>query len=145
MRDPKTKDDRNVLDNSIEQFKHNLNFAPKSNDIAKIQAISNRVKIKGGDDVEMELKGDEGKAMKTDRDDECACQHGGGCVAGVCLCPLGYAGSRCEITLDLKVSETGTLVPNHLPRNHIEIEMNASSSSTRNCALLDIGLSQRAP
>ncbi|CAG9135670.1 unnamed protein product [Plutella xylostella] len=103
MRDPKTKDDRNVLDNSIEQFKHNLNFAPKSNDISKIQAISNRVKIKGGDDVEMELKGDEGKAMKTDRDDECACQHGGGCVAGVCLCPLGYAGSRCEITLDLKV------------------------------------------
>ncbi|KAG7296540.1 hypothetical protein JYU34_020329 [Plutella xylostella] len=102
MRDPKTKDDRNVLDNSIEQFKHNLNFAPKSNDIAKIQAISNRVKIKGGDDVEMELKVDEGSVMKTDRD-ECACQHGGGCVAGVCLCPLGYAGSRCEITLDLKV------------------------------------------
>ncbi|XP_063372701.1 pikachurin [Cydia amplana] len=34
---------------------------------------------------------------------KCECQHGGGCVGGVCLCPLGYAGARCEITLDLKV------------------------------------------
>ncbi|XP_039746318.1 uncharacterized protein LOC120624052 [Pararge aegeria] len=47
-------------------------------------------------DIDNELKNDEIKK-------DCECQHGGGCVNRVCLCPLGYAGKRCEITLDLKV------------------------------------------
>ncbi|XP_052742343.1 pikachurin [Bicyclus anynana] len=47
-------------------------------------------------DIDNELKNEETK-------NDCECQHGGGCVNRVCLCPLGYAGKRCEITLDLKV------------------------------------------
>lgn len=48
------------------------------------------------DVADNELKSDEIKNV-------CECQHGGGCVNRICLCPLGYAGERCEITLDLKV------------------------------------------
>lgn len=47
-------------------------------------------------DVDNDLRSGEKKK-------DCECQHGGGCVNRVCLCPLGYAGERCEITLDLKV------------------------------------------
>lgn len=80
MRDSKSKD-HNQLDNSIEfTAKDQLAFKPNVLDLR--------------DPKVLEYKGE-----------KCECQHGGGCVSGVCLCPLGYAGVRCEITLDLKVCE----------------------------------------
>ncbi|XP_072946316.1 pikachurin [Epargyreus clarus] len=89
MRDSKI-DDQNKLDNSVEQFKSYRDF----NGIKKVQINTERNKNVG--EVDNELRSD-------DKEVNCECQHGGGCVARVCLCPLGYAGVRCEITLDLKV------------------------------------------
>ncbi|CAH0714863.1 unnamed protein product, partial [Brenthis ino] len=90
MRDSK---DNNKLDNSI-QFKYNdvkAQFVKNKHfkDDVKSERFIN--------DLDNDLKGDDLK------NDDCECQHGGGCVSHVCLCPLGYAGERCEITLDLKV------------------------------------------
>ncbi|XP_049881213.1 pikachurin-like [Pectinophora gossypiella] len=95
MRDAK-KHDHNMLDNSVEQFK-------VFTDINKIQLNSNSKSTGVNIDVENDLKSDDPKTMQTDLDGKCECQHGGGCVGKLCLCPLGYAGEKCEITLDLKV------------------------------------------
>lgn len=87
MRDAKRVklQDNNKLDNSVEPFK-TYTF----DDVRKVLNDTKR----NTDDV----KGDVKKEKES-----CECQHGGGCVANVCLCPLGYAGVKCEITLDLKV------------------------------------------
>ncbi|KAJ2944973.1 hypothetical protein O0L34_g1870 [Tuta absoluta] len=95
MRDAK-KHDHNTLDNSVDQFKI-------FNEINKIRSQDHRRSAKVNNDVDNDLKSDAGKPMQTDLDGSCKCQHGGGCVGKVCLCPLGYAGEKCEITLDLKV------------------------------------------
>ncbi|KAI5644698.1 laminin G domain-containing protein [Phthorimaea operculella] len=95
MRDAK-KHDHNTLDNSVDQFKI-------FNEINKIHIQDHRRSANVNNDVDNDLKSDSGKAMQTDLDGSCKCQHGGGCVGKVCLCPLGYAGEKCEITLDLKV------------------------------------------
>lgn len=97
MRDAKSKHDNNKLDNSIEQFKYFI-------DINKIQLNGDSKSTKVINDVDNDLKHDDSKPMQMDYNGNCECQHGGGCVGTVCLCPLGYAGDRCEITLDLKVS-----------------------------------------
>lgn len=91
MRDAKrVKLDNNKLDNSIEPFK-TYTFE----DVRKV--LTNDSKAFMGD-IENDLKEEIKKESES-----CECQHGGGCVANVCLCPLGYAGVKCEITLDLKV------------------------------------------
>ncbi|XP_037301647.1 pikachurin [Manduca sexta] len=82
MRDAKNYQDHNKLENSIDPL--------GSYGASKIDSGLNV-----GDDDE--------KAGKREDKDACECQHGGGCVNKVCLCPLGYAGDKCEITLDLKV------------------------------------------
>lgn len=98
MRDSNKYQDHNKMENSVDQFK--IYF----NDIKKIRLDDDRHDDRLNNDVSNDLKSDEGKVMKTDRDEgKCECQHGGGCVSQVCLCPLGYAGEKCEITLDLKV------------------------------------------
>ncbi|CAB3237844.1 unnamed protein product, partial [Arctia plantaginis] len=79
--------DNNNLDNSVEPFK-TYTFE----DVRR--ALQNDTKFSNfGNELTEEVK----------KEDSCECQHGGGCVANVCLCPLGYAGVKCEITLDLKV------------------------------------------
>lgn len=103
MRDSK---DHNKLDNSIE-YKYN-DVKSQLNDnkyfIQKVQLNYDDKNI-GVNEIDNDLKGDEAKKGDgVKRKDDCECQHGGGCVAHICLCPLGYAGERCEITLDLKVS-----------------------------------------
>lgn len=95
MRDSNVKfHDHNKLDNSVEPF--------KSYNTKKILINTPTRKVAASNDEENDAKSDDVKQMKVD-EDECACQHGGGCVNHVCLCPLGYAGDKCEITLDLKV------------------------------------------
>lgn len=92
MRDAKRINfqDNNKLDNSVEPFK-TYTF----DDVRK--ALQNDTKFGNyGNELTEEVK----------KQDSCECQHGGGCVANVCLCPLGYAGVKCEITLDLKVRIT---------------------------------------
>ncbi|XP_068624233.1 pikachurin-like [Battus philenor] len=91
MRDAKISDEQNKLDNSLDLFKPFKGFS----DVKNLKVKDNVVL-----DIENDLKADE---VKIDSEEKCECQHGGGCVGGVCLCPLGYAGVRCEITLDLKV------------------------------------------
>ncbi|XP_063833972.1 pikachurin-like [Ostrinia nubilalis] len=98
MRDSNKYHDQNKMENTV-QFKIHNTF----DDIPKIRLGEDRGDGREGNEVDNELKGDEMKVMKMDRDDKCECQHGGGCVGKVCLCPLGYAGKKCEITLDLKV------------------------------------------
>lgn len=103
MRDSK---DHNKLDNSIE-YKYN-DVKSQLNDnkyfIQKVQLNGDDKNI-GVNEIDNDLKGDEAKkGDEVKGKDDCECQHGGGCVAHICLCPLGYAGERCEITLDLKVS-----------------------------------------
>ncbi|XP_047539508.1 pikachurin-like [Vanessa atalanta] len=98
MRDAK---DHNKLDNSIE-YKYNdvkSQFNDKKYFVKKMQFNDDDKSIGVVNDVNNDLKSDDLKTVK----DDCECQHGGGCVAHICLCPLGYAGDRCEITLDLKV------------------------------------------
>ncbi|CAK1547749.1 unnamed protein product [Leptosia nina] len=87
MRDSK---DQNKMDN----------FVMKYNEIKNIKFVNDKRDTKFVDDTYNDLKGD---AMRMMREDYCDCQHGGGCVGRSCLCPLGYAGDKCEITLDLKV------------------------------------------
>ncbi|XP_059056215.1 pikachurin-like [Achroia grisella] len=99
MRDAKTQEQNN-LDNSVEQFK-NYRMAK---DVTKIKSEKDTKINDINNDVSNDLNSDNDKAMRTAKvDDKCECHHGGGCVGGVCLCPLGYAGEKCEITLDLKV------------------------------------------
>ncbi|CAH0598359.1 unnamed protein product [Chrysodeixis includens] len=91
MRDAKrgkTHDD-NKLDNSVDPYK---SFT--YNDVKKRLLIDKIDKSRDLDVVDLKEDGNK---------EACECQHGGGCVANVCLCPLGYAGEKCEITLDLKV------------------------------------------
>lgn len=97
MRDPKNKHDHNKLDNSVDSF--NI-----FNNIKKIHYNDKSTDLSGMNDVDTEMKSVDLKPMQMDADGKCECQHGGGCVGRVCLCPLGYAGAKCEITLDLKVS-----------------------------------------
>ncbi|CAG9792519.1 unnamed protein product [Diatraea saccharalis] len=88
------------MDNSVNQFKKYKEYNDNKKIKLEVENQDNRVDIDGDNYV----KSDDGKLMKLDRDDvACECQHGGGCVGNVCLCPLGYAGDKCEITLDLKV------------------------------------------
>ncbi|XP_038218140.1 pikachurin [Zerene cesonia] len=87
MRDSK---DQNKMVNSI------INY----NEIKKIKFDNDKRDVRVFNGVDNEMKSDEMKVMK---EDYCECEHGGGCVGSVCLCPLGYAGEKCEITLDLKV------------------------------------------
>lgn len=102
MRDANVKfRDHNKLDNSVEPF--------KSYDMKNILINTPSRRLSSVNDVENDLKNNNLKTMKPDRD-ECACQHGGGCVNHVCLCPLGYAGDKCEITLDLKVRILNTII-----------------------------------
>lgn len=74
--------------------KNNLMNDIAVNDAKVDLKVYDEVKITHNDVITDDLK---------DKDDVCECQHGGGCVNHVCLCPLGYAGDKCEITLDLKV------------------------------------------
>ncbi|KPJ03546.1 Basement membrane-specific heparan sulfate proteoglycan core protein [Papilio xuthus] len=90
MRDAKTTDEENKMDNSLDMFKH---YDYKKVNILDVDNDSKDVKVNGDEVKSDEVKGEE----------KCECEHGGGCVGGVCLCPLGYAGVKCEITLDLKV------------------------------------------
>ncbi|CAG4966159.1 unnamed protein product [Colias eurytheme] len=87
MRDSK---DQNKIDNSILNYK----------DMKKIKFDNDKRDVRLFNQNDGGTKSDETKVMK---EDYCECQHGGGCVGAVCLCPLGYAGDKCEITLDLKV------------------------------------------
>ncbi|XP_028030608.1 pikachurin [Bombyx mandarina] len=95
MRDPETHPrDQNTLDNSV---------VPSLYDYTtKIHTKTNILNDKLAAGNENDIKSDGIKTIKEDNDN-CECHHGGGCVNGVCLCPLGYAGVKCEITLDLKV------------------------------------------
>ncbi|XP_041972010.1 pikachurin [Aricia agestis] len=95
MRDSK---DHNKLDNSVQPKKYD--DEEKFNIIKKILIPDDSKAVGVVNDVDNELRGEDGKK---ERDDGCECQHGGGCVAHVCLCPLGYAGDKCEVTLDLKM------------------------------------------
>ncbi|KAF9796014.1 hypothetical protein SFRURICE_010111 [Spodoptera frugiperda] len=94
MRDAKRAKihDNNKLDNSVVPFKTYSSY----NDVKTLFGKDNKSAGVVAD-VDNELKLEERKEKS------CECQHGGGCVANVCLCPLGYAGVKCEITLDLKV------------------------------------------
>lgn len=96
MRDAKRSKvhDNNKLDNSVEPFKTYSSYNDVKTHFGLKDNKSGVVK-----DVDNDLNSDDKKEDKS-----CECQHGGGCVANVCLCPLGYAGVKCEITLDLKVS-----------------------------------------
>ncbi|KAL4713697.1 hypothetical protein ACJJTC_004228, partial [Scirpophaga incertulas] len=91
MRDSRKYDDGNKLDNTVNQF-----IIKDTNDMKKNKVYG---------DAKLNTKPDESTPlMKADKtDDRCECEHGGGCVGNACLCPLGYAGDKCEITLDLKV------------------------------------------
>lgn len=91
MRDAKRvkTHDNNKMDNSVDPY-NSFTY----NDVKKRLLID---KSRDLIDVGNDLKDDGNK------EESCECQHGGGCVANVCLCPLGYAGVKCEITLDLKV------------------------------------------
>ncbi|CAG9568694.1 unnamed protein product [Danaus chrysippus] len=77
MRDGK---DHNKLDNTIHYNVKMYNDKYDLIDDKKLNDIDNELSIQ-----------------------DCKCEHGGGCMEHGCLCPLGYAGERCEITLDLKV------------------------------------------
>ncbi|KAJ0171928.1 hypothetical protein K1T71_012691 [Dendrolimus kikuchii] len=93
MRDSKIiYQDHNKLDNSVDLYDlvNNIEHVRKTQTSDKIENIDSDARI--GDNK-----------TKEDKDELCECQHGGGCVNRVCLCPLGYAGVKCEITLDLKV------------------------------------------
>lgn len=94
MRDAKRAKihDNNKLDNSVVPFKTYSSY----NDVKTLFGKDNKSAGVVAD-VDNDLKLEERKEKS------CECQHGGGCVANVCLCPLGYAGVKCEITLDLKV------------------------------------------
>ncbi|CAH1641845.1 unnamed protein product [Spodoptera littoralis] len=94
MRDAKRAKihDNNKLDNSVVPFKTYSSY----NDVKTLFGKDNKSAGVVAD-VDNDLKNEERKEKS------CECQHGGGCVANVCLCPLGYAGVKCEITLDLKV------------------------------------------
>ncbi|KAF9415775.1 hypothetical protein HW555_006676, partial [Spodoptera exigua] len=94
MRDAKRAKahDQNKLDNSVVPFKTYSSY----NDVKTLFGKDNK-SAGAVADVDNDLKNEEKKEKS------CECQHGGGCVANVCLCPLGYAGVKCEITLDLKV------------------------------------------
>lgn len=99
MRDSNKYPDQNKMENSVDHFKFFFD------DMKKIRLNDDSHDGRLNNDVSNDLKSDDGKVMKADRDDvTCECQHGGGCVGKDCLCPLGYAGDKCEITLDLKVS-----------------------------------------
>ncbi|CAH2058292.1 unnamed protein product, partial [Iphiclides podalirius] len=87
MRDGKLTDEQNKLDNSLDLFKPLQDYG-----LGGLEARYDR------DDLDVGLK-----TVDRITDVICKCEHGGGCVGSVCLCPLGYAGVRCEITLDLKV------------------------------------------
>ncbi|PZC76088.1 hypothetical protein B5X24_HaOG205166 [Helicoverpa armigera] len=95
MRDAKRAKihENNKLDNSVVPFKTYSNDNDVKTHFGKDNKSAGVVV-----DVDNDLKSDDRKEDKS-----CECQHGGGCVANVCLCPLGYAGVKCEITLDLKV------------------------------------------
>ncbi|XP_022115502.2 pikachurin isoform X2 [Pieris rapae] len=80
MRDSK---DQNKMDNFVMKY-----------DMKKMKFDNDKRDVKFVNDIDNDLKSE----VK-----DCECQHGGGCVGTVCLCPLGYAGDKCEITLDLKV------------------------------------------
>ncbi|CAH0697416.1 unnamed protein product [Spodoptera exigua] len=94
MRDAKRAKahDQNKLDNSVVPFKTYSSY----NDVKTLFGKDNK-SAGAVADVDNDLKNEDRKEKS------CECQHGGGCVANVCLCPLGYAGVKCEITLDLKV------------------------------------------
>lgn len=92
MRDAKTTDEQNKMDNSLDMYKP---YDYKKMNI--LLDVDNALNIKDDEGKVDEIKSDEVKDVK------CECEHGGGCVGGVCLCPVGYAGVKCEITLDLKV------------------------------------------
>ncbi|KPJ12744.1 Pikachurin, partial [Papilio machaon] len=94
MRDAKISDEQNKMDNSLDVFKH-YDYKKANN----ILDVDNDLKDVKSDEV----KGDQVKSDEVKDEGKCECEHGGGCVGGVCLCPLGYAGVKCEITLDLKV------------------------------------------
>ena len=95
MRDAKRAKihDNNKLDNSVVPFKTYSSYNDVKTHFGKDNKSTGIIA-----DVDNDMKSDDRKEDKT-----CECQHGGGCVANVCLCPLGYAGVKCEITLDLKV------------------------------------------
>ncbi|GBP32641.1 hypothetical protein EVAR_26002_1 [Eumeta japonica] len=106
MRDSRTdvtEANGNDLDNSIEQFKGDNEI--KSYNVGMdrfeskydVKPKFNEANVEPTAEIDNEVTSDRIK------EDDCQCEHGGGCVAGVCLCPLGYAGVKCEITLDLKV------------------------------------------
>ncbi|RVE51774.1 hypothetical protein evm_003577 [Chilo suppressalis] len=100
MRDSHKFDDFNKMENSINHFRNYKEYE----DTKKINLDSDKQDSKIDVNVNNDLKSGDGKVMKLDgADTACECQHGGGCVGNVCLCPLGYAGDKCEITLDLKV------------------------------------------
>ncbi|CAG4994976.1 unnamed protein product [Parnassius apollo] len=96
MRDAKITDEQNKLDNSLQLFKPYKDFTAISKLNLKDRSKNTGVVL----DIDNDLKIDDVKIIN---EGNCECQHGGGCVGGVCLCPLGYAGAKCEITLDLKV------------------------------------------
>ncbi|KAJ8708619.1 hypothetical protein PYW08_010001 [Mythimna loreyi] len=85
--------DDNKMDNSVVPFKTYSSYNDVKTHFGKDNKSAGVVA-----DVDNDLKSEDKKEDKS-----CECQHGGGCVANVCLCPLGYAGVKCEITLDLKV------------------------------------------
>lgn len=97
MRDARTNShEHNKLDNFVGQL-NNFDGIPKLDDIdVPVYSTVVTSDVNGA-------KSSNGNIVKEDKE-ACKCQHGGGCVNRVCLCPLGYAGDKCEITLDLKVS-----------------------------------------
>lgn len=109
---------KNTVKLSVDEFKNDKVDPVK--EIQKFNMVDNFKKVKQNNEANMRnynkneviqndikndvpindaaLKSGDGKEV-----DLCDCQHGGGCVNHGCICPLGYAGDKCEITLDLKV------------------------------------------
>lgn len=88
-----------------------LNGSNFKNDASMNEVIDTKKQNNAGVQIGVDLNRDTSNVMsggsvdlKNDKEVDCDCQHGGGCVNHGCLCPLGYAGDKCEITLDLKVN-----------------------------------------